>query len=226
MSFIIFIAYCVIAFGSHFFMYKRINKNNTEVMTRLNILYGVLAFASSHFFRIILSGLLFVPQRPVIDPTTGELDVVLAAIHFFLSFIDVWAMIITLKKVATGSIRDRAANLGLGWAIFDTFAMRVPTLWRASRSIDWSFDPVLMAMGSTATLFTVMGVVRMAGKSTGGRGPVQVPKVKAMALMMVGLAAPGLVAALAEAFVTEFKGAVTLGAEVVIAFAIHKLSSK
>ena len=226
MSFITFVAYAVIAFGSHFFMYKRLF-NGSEVMSRLNILYGVASFLASHFLRIVLSGFLFVPQHPVVTPdATGDIDWVLAIIHFLLSFVDIWSMVIFLKKVSTGSLRDRALNLGLGWAIFDTFAMRVPGLWAASRSIDWSFAPVLVALGATASLFTIMGVARLAARVIPGKVTVQGSKKMVVAVMMIGLGGAQLAGAVFEGFVQEYAAYLTLAVEVVIAVVVTKFNGK
>lgn len=225
MSFITFIAYAIMAFGSHFFMYKKLY-SGSEVMNRFNILFGVCGFLSSHFVRIVLSGLLMVPQRPALSPVTGEVDWLLAVIHFLLAFVDIWAMMIFLKKVVTGSPRDKVLNFGLGWAIFDTFAMRVPSLWAASRSIDWSFEPILVALGATATLFTVMGATKLAARLVSGRGAAQISAKGAAVLIMVALAGPEFVGVVAKAFAEEFAAYVKLGAEVVIAFVVSKISAK
>lgn len=225
MSFITFVAYAIIAFGSHFFMYKRLY-SGSEVMSRLNILYGVASFLASHFLRIVLSGFLFVPQRPVIDAATGEIDWILALIHFLLSFVDIWSMIIFLKRVSRGSLRDRALNLGLGWAIFDTFSMRVPGLWAASRSIDWSFAPVLVALGATASLFTVMGVARLAARIIPGKMTVQGSVKVTVAVMMIGLGGSQLIGVVLEGLVQEYAAYLKFVVEIVIAVVVTKFTGK
>ena len=213
------------AFGSHFFMYKKLH-SGSEVMSWKNVLVGIAGFLASHFVRIVLSGLLFVPQGPTVDPATGAADWVLAAIKFLLAFVDVWAMVLFLKKVVTGSVRDKVLNFGLGWAIFDTFAMRIPALWLASRSIDWSFAPVLVALGASASMFAVMGAAKLAVRFVSGRGAALISAQKAAVLMMIALGGPALCETIATVAVPEYAAYATFAAEAAIAFVVTKITAK